>query len=585
MNQPNSNNSFRSHRLKKVPKSNLQSEEKFKKLDGQIDEIALEKSPSNSPNRQEKKTISDEELKEREEKAKNLIHKLNHDRKERDKRAHILQEEFDRKIKEDFSVNLIRQKGLDEKTKEEKKKKIEERLKMAEQKQKERELFFQKDREISKDKREVPLFKKIEENSEKQNLVELERRKKLLQERRELYKPINDIELKEHAEKHEHDMKVKLLHKKQEQIIGNNQQISSLKPHLYKSKFHSLIKDKDEVEKTKEFKEKEDKKSMKEKQSQYSQVVKELYFPKINREKESVSKDIIRNIVIKAGQAEEYKEDIIHKPYKIRIKKQFKIHSKRELLSRNSNDKNDIKTPNHSDGESKSNEFTNPNISYDDNKGTKKLNVHTDTDQNHINKKVHQVAKAANITSHDAKETNADTENEFIISPEINESPIKFKAFDAIIKSPGLRYVEVNEQKIKTKQSVRSSTKNTSMSFKSKPLNLKKPEEKQTQEESFSGFEYPNYLEDMKKKRLEQEKQGILPKNQWEKALKDNKLSYKDKVDNILFDAKRLEQKAKRKEEVRKSGFSNDDNDDDINDIYMESIKAKLAVLQQWKEA
>ena len=598
-NQLNLNKIEENHRvqkLKEAQKSKLELAEKLISFGSQIDETAIEKSNSHSPIKHIKPVVN-EELKERDDKAKNLIQKLNQDRKEREKRAQLLQETLDRKLKEDFLLNLMRQKELEEKIKEDKKQKIEERLKIFEQKQKERELFFQKDREASKEKKEVPLFKKIIGNFDKQNLVELERRKKLLNERREFHKSINENDLKEHAEKYEHDIKVKLLQKKEEQLIGNSQQLLLQQhQHYYKSKFHSLIKDREEEVKQREIKEKEDKKSLKEKQNQYSQVVKELFFPKINKEKEYLSRELIKDVLMRGIQAEEYKEDLIAQPYKFIIKKKFKANLKKDLINLNSNHKEITQSPDHSDNDIQNRGVDNPNKNLDEdgefNNSLKKLNHEIDNDQSHhhinypsrhnINKKNSQSLKGAKVPSSELIETNSDRKlNKYLKANDKDENLIKYKAHDIMIKSPELRYAQANEQKIENRLSMRNSIKNSSNNLKSKIS--KKAEEKQIQEESPPKFEYPNYIEEIRRKRIEQEKQGVMPKIKWEKSLNDNKLSYKDKVDNILIDAKRLEDRAQRKEElVRKSGMSN--NDDDIDDIYMESIKAKLAVLQQWKE-
>ena len=69
---------------------------------------------------------------------------------------------------------------------------------------------------------------------------------------------------------------------------------------------------------------------------------------------------------------------------------------------------------------------------------------------------------------------------------------------------------------------------------------------------------------------------------EWEKELKDNALAHADKVELIKGKAKQLEESARRREQLARLQQSEMtmSEQNEINDIYIESIKAKLAVLK-----
>jgi len=99
---------------------------------------------------------------------------------------------------------------------------------------------------------------------------------------------------------------------------------------------------------------------------------------------------------------------------------------------------------------------------------------------------------------------------------------------------------------------------------------------------------YANYLVEVRKKRIEEEKKGIKVKYaQWEKHLKAQGVSHKEKVMNILDDVNRIEHQVKMKEEKLKSLGVNKheepfDLQDQVGDMYLQSIRAKLAILKDF---
>ena len=85
----------------------------------------------------------------------------------------------------------------------------------------------------------------------------------------------------------------------------------------------------------------------------------------------------------------------------------------------------------------------------------------------------------------------------------------------------------------------------------------------------------------MRNQREEMEAKGIIKRDRgWDKFLKDEKLDERAKFASVINTANNIENKAKMKEEMVLKGRKNDLNiQDEINDLYLESIKAKLALL------
>jgi len=285
------------------------------------------------------------------------------------------------------------------------------------------------------------------------------------------------------------------------------------------------------------------KKKLKDKAAQYAQVVKELYLPKINREKIAFSKENIRDVVMKAAQAEEYNEEAFERPY--RLKPKHILQS--SLPIRKSKERS--QSPRFSDSE---------------------------------------VRVQDSVEKQDTSESNQMTP-----SPERNvksESKKMYSRSRLGDKSP-------NDLQSETYMDIRDTYKPLE-SFSSNPVrtsknNLKNKTFKNSDDEQEAlrvvteEAKYPNYIAEIRQKRLVLERQGIkVRKTNWEKHLKDDKLTYKEKVETVLNDAKLLEMRAKRKEDMHRKIRNADDvlEDEDIDDCYVESIKAKIAVLEKWKE-
>ena len=94
----------------------------------------------------------------------------------------------------------------------------------------------------------------------------------------------------------------------------------------------------------------------------------------------------------------------------------------------------------------------------------------------------------------------------------------------------------------------------------------------------------------MKQKNREyQEKAGVKLKRDyenWEKYLKDEKLNKNEKYTSVLNRAQIMENQAKMKEKVAayNKGGIDIDVENEINELYVDSIKAKIALLEKLKD-
>lgn len=99
-----------------------------------------------------------------------------------------------------------------------------------------------------------------------------------------------------------------------------------------------------------------------------------------------------------------------------------------------------------------------------------------------------------------------------------------------------------------------------------------------------------DYLQELKNQRMKKlEESGVDAMHQsrmaqagdWGHALRDQKLSMKEKYDRVTAAAKQIEQQAGRMEEIERFAKNGSiDNTEDINERYVEAIRAKLALLE-----
>ncbi|OMJ84134.1 hypothetical protein SteCoe_14826 [Stentor coeruleus] len=213
------------------------------------------------------------------------------DQKKREERQKQREEEFQKKRNEEFELEERLREEERLKQEIEKHKKIE-KLRMSSERRK-NELSYYKELLVSKDRESgsvTPYYKHIEEEFVyKVEIPELERRKRELQQKREMFKPISLSEIREHAKKVEAMMQEIQTRKKQSQrsrIL--DERIANIS-HIKTKMLVDVIKEKRQVAEAETLKYNE-KKNRYDKKKQYSQIVNEMFPPSIDKFKEQEMK-------------------------------------------------------------------------------------------------------------------------------------------------------------------------------------------------------------------------------------------------------------------------------------------------------
>lgn len=173
----------------------------------------------------------------------------------------------------------------------EKNKKIE-KLRMSSERRK-NEISYYKEHFVSKDREfgsVTPYYRHIEEDfMHKVEIPELERRKRELQQKREMFKPISLSEIREHAKKVEIMMQEIQMRKRQKQRAKVlDERIANIS-HIKTKLLVDVIKEKRKVAEVETLKYNE-KKNRYDKKKQYSQIVNEMFPPTIDKFKEQEMK-------------------------------------------------------------------------------------------------------------------------------------------------------------------------------------------------------------------------------------------------------------------------------------------------------
>lgn len=122
------------------------------------------------------------------------------------------------------------------------------------------------------------------------------------------------------------------------------------------------------------------------------------------------------------------------------------------------------------------------------------------------------------------------------------------------------------------------------------PLNFQSKTERSPNDESASSQRksYPNYLEELRRANIEGKHGKPNKLKQWDRYLQDKDMSYNERISYVLQDANLLENRAKLKQArlMRHSADVSSVNEGEmsIDELYIDSIKAKLAVLNKINE-
>lgn len=212
-----------------------------------------------------------------------MIRRLKKEKETRRKKLERLQrKEHERLLAESRFIEKQREEQamLDQQKREEWRQHVKAKLET----QKERREKSMQDWEKRKERNiDTPLYKRLEENYEKNILLpELQRKKEELAKKRELYRPLSKLELDEHAKRHDDLLRMKQVEQSRERLEVKRDQYEASR---YATKFtYNLLAQKQrelEEEKKKALKPRE----MYEKKKEYGRLVKETRPPQISEKK------------------------------------------------------------------------------------------------------------------------------------------------------------------------------------------------------------------------------------------------------------------------------------------------------------
>ncbi|CAI2363373.1 unnamed protein product [Moneuplotes crassus] len=172
--------------------------------------------------------------------------------------------------------------------KEQRLKAIEEHKEKKEQQKKEKEEFEQA---MAKSSRNiVPLYKKLEKRFKQKVLMpELEKKKEKLQTLRNMHKPVDYEQLREHARSYS-QKRAETLEKHREErekkILENLQNQQNLKIHKHKSMFMLNVLEQEQQEKESDLIKSAELHNLYDKRKNYGELVKQMYKPEISRKKQ-----------------------------------------------------------------------------------------------------------------------------------------------------------------------------------------------------------------------------------------------------------------------------------------------------------
>ena len=389
---------------------------------------------------------------------------------------------------------------------------------------------------------DLPLFMKMEkEFQEKQVLPELERRKVELKAKKELYKPMDEKAIREHALKYQEFTKKDMLNRQVARLESEKSKAERIEKaqKLYKSVALNKILEQEKEQRVRDEKRFEEIKQKKEKQLQYGKLVKEIYFPKVEQKNEGLTKETIRQLI-------ERSERVHASPpkYMPPVKNNYEIYPAKTRINR---------------------------ISQEQIRQFEGILENTpNVPQNQLyGHKGYLYRKAAQKRVSPPKAASA-------------EDKTSVKQQSQVIDERG---EEVSSERAQAEVKKKLSPPRRSGDRELMRIGKKKAEEKSPEPE-VEKKSYPNYLEEIKKKRVEQERKGNKAKYvHWEKTMKNKGLSKQEKMMTILDEVGRLEHQMKIKEEKLKAmeipGNMNPmELEEQVGEMYLESIKAKLAIIK-----
>lgn len=229
--------------------------------------------------------------------AEEFVSKLNEDKKKhKQKLSKIRKKELEKhqKLETDRKEN---EEKIAEKVREEKERRqaeYQERMEKDKLVKQKREEEFKKYKAKVKTNKNGYMHEKLEkEYQEKVLMPELEKKKQVLKEKREFFRPIDHKEIDEHQKQYEENFKIKLEQKKMEREkwyddIG----VGKYDPNKYQTKVLAKVIEETKGEEEHKLQEIEDRKRKAEKMNNYARIVKEMHWPEVSERKREEAENI-----------------------------------------------------------------------------------------------------------------------------------------------------------------------------------------------------------------------------------------------------------------------------------------------------
>ncbi|KAL4460323.1 hypothetical protein ABPG74_000074 [Tetrahymena malaccensis] len=558
--QNNAESEEKRKRIEEAQRKKRELEEELKIIQSEIAQI---NNANDEKKKKENKFIKYSEIsedKEAQEHALSLIRKMNLVRKEKELKMQKERDMFNKLLQEDIKESHERQMRIKEKMNEEKKEKISQKLEQIRIRSEERKMINKQSNLIIKDiKKDLQVNNPDERYKQEVELPELEKRKKELAEKRKLYKPIDIQEIKEHAKKHDEEIKIRKLQAKTNVLAEYNNLEGDSYKYPKTSALNKVLED-DKLFKMKEVIEMQKKKEQIERRKEYAKLVKEVHVPRV---KPKPNLDSMEN--------QQLYDDESQNNYNPQQQSQAKSH-------------NIIRTPNNFGINQQSHRAKKVGIGFSSNS-----NLSPSNQQSRVNRISYKPNKNGNVNRSQGREQSKEQQNfskqnqqqEFYNRTDDlsnQKSSLYNPAFDDNIENNDNNNINNRASNLYAGKSSYSSNSAQNKPVK-QPKQFKPPAIEEPPKPPQKKYQV-DYIQELRKNREEQEKKvGKKSKlEDWEKYKYDPSLSSNEKYKFILQSANRLEHNAKLKE-LRSNNNNDFDAQEQANNLYIDSIKAKLALL------
>ncbi|KAL4507219.1 hypothetical protein ABPG72_002012 [Tetrahymena utriculariae] len=547
-------------RIEEAQRKKRELEEELKLLQSEMAQI---NNANDEKKKKENKFIKYSEIsedKDAQEHALSLIRKMNLARKEKELKMQKERDMFNKLLQEDIKESHERQLRIKEKMNEEKKEKISQKLEQIRIRSEERKIINKQSNLIIKDiKKDLQVNNPEERYKQEVELPELEKRKKELAEKRKLYKPIDLQEIREHAKKHDEEIKIRKLQAKTNVLAEYNSFEGDNYKYPKSSALNKVLED-DKLFKMKEVIEMQKKKEQIERRREYAKLVKEVHVPRV---KPKPNLDM---------ENQQLYDDESQNNYNPQQQSQAKSH-------------NIIRTPNNFGINQQSLRAKKVGIGFSSNS-----NLSPSNQQNRVNRISYKPNKNGNVNRSQGRE-------QFKEQPNFNKQDQQLELYnrtDDLSNQKSSLYNPAFDENMANNDNDNNNNNRASNLYAGKSSyssnSAQNKPVKQTKQFKPPAIEEPpkppqkkyqvDYIQELRKQREEQEKKiGKKSKlEDWEKYKYDPSLSSNEKYKFILQSANRLEHNAKLKE-LRSNNNNDFDAQEQANNLYIDSIKAKLALL------